>query len=183
MGAVGWGKTFNNIENWKLNPNLNFVKTLTAPSQILSQAPWLMNLLVNLPGADGPLYPYATWIKGQIQEKLKQPEVGADAMSKIVHSKEDLSMAALFSEGELMVIAGGSAFPHPIPFPSFQQRNQNPELTHSLVTPPPQPFPQLFSTWPELPCCSKSSRPSSTSRSRIRRMRMSFTDQSRRFAI
>jgi hypothetical protein len=107
MGEVGWGETFQNIENWKLNPKLEFVKPMTASQQIWSQAPWLMNLLVNRPMVSRPILPYGAWINEKILEKLQQQTATADAMSKFVHSTEELSMTAWSSEGHLMVIAGG----------------------------------------------------------------------------
>ncbi|RAL16038.1 cytochrome P450 [Aspergillus homomorphus CBS 101889] len=113
MGIIGWGYSFNNIEKWELNPALHFVKHVTAGQRIISQAPWLMSLLVNLPGADSPLRPYGSWIQARIREKLrllKTPGQGretADAMSKMMPAMVNLSESALYSEGELMVIAGG----------------------------------------------------------------------------
>ncbi|PYI11221.1 cytochrome P450 [Aspergillus sclerotiicarbonarius CBS 121057] len=106
MGVIGWGHSFDNIENWKLNSNLTFVKTLTAGQQLLSQTPWLISLLVSLPGSDGPLRPYGSWIQDRINEKLQQSEE-SDAMSRMLPSMLKLSKSALYSEGELLVIAGG----------------------------------------------------------------------------
>jgi hypothetical protein len=107
MGAVGWGKTFSNIQNWKLNPVLEFVQKLTEPQQILSQAPWLLNLLANLPGGDKAIYRYGEFIKDQVDRRRRQETRGNDAMSKIISSQQNLSAKTLYDEGELMVIAGG----------------------------------------------------------------------------
>ncbi|RAK82511.1 cytochrome P450 [Aspergillus fijiensis CBS 313.89] len=111
MGLIGWGYSFENIENWKLNPALHFVRQVTAGQRIISQAPWLMSLLVNLPGADSPLQRYGAWIEARIREKMQRlhtPEHEAtDAMSKMMPAMVNLSRSALYSEGELMVIAGG----------------------------------------------------------------------------
>lgn len=125
MGIVGWGHSFNNIENWKLNSNLHFVKAVTAGQQIIAQMPWLMSLLVSLPGADGPLRPYGTWIQDRIQEKRQSSEEESDAMSRMLPSMLKLSKAALYSEGELLVIAGGYVSPLHILVPAndCQQRH------------------------------------------------------------
>lgn len=108
MGEVGWGESFGNIKKWKMNPDLEFVDQMTRYQQILGQAPWLMNLLINVPGLAGSsIRPYGQWTRDQIQSRLEIFEERPDAMTKIVHANRDLNLLALHGEGDLMVIAGG----------------------------------------------------------------------------
>ncbi|KAM3073526.1 hypothetical protein ACMFMG_004580 [Clarireedia jacksonii] len=106
MGTVGWGQTFHNSQNWKLHPALEFIDIVTARQQIVSQAPWVMNLLVNL-SSDSSSRPYAKWIRDKVIAKRQQTVPGTDAMSKIIHNRQALTLKTLCDEGKLMVIAGG----------------------------------------------------------------------------
>ncbi|RAK95672.1 cytochrome P450 [Aspergillus ibericus CBS 121593] len=165
MGVVGWGHSFRNTENWKLNSNLHFVKALTAGQRILSQVPWLISLLVSLPGSDGPLRPYGTWIQDRIQEKLQKSDE-SDAMSRMLPSMLKLSKPALYSEGELLVIAGGDTTSTTISTVIFHlarnpalQRKLQAELDAAHTTqlqttePPESDYYRSISTLPYLNAC------------------------------
>ncbi|PYH40506.1 cytochrome P450 [Aspergillus saccharolyticus JOP 1030-1] len=135
MGLVGWGYSFENIENWRLNPALHFVRQVTSGQRIISQAPWLMSLLVNLPGMDAPMHRYGNWIEARIREKmqlLQGPErETADAMGKMIPAMVTLSESALYSEGELMVIAGGDTTATTLATVIFYLA-RNPSIQHKL---------------------------------------------------
>ncbi|OJJ77733.1 hypothetical protein ASPBRDRAFT_114983 [Aspergillus brasiliensis CBS 101740] len=111
MGVVGWGHSFNNIERWELNPSLHFIKNIRAGQHVMVHTPWLISLLMSLPGAGGAIREYGTWIQHRIHEKRQQAErnevPGEDIMTRMLPSMRDLSEKALYSEGELLVIAGG----------------------------------------------------------------------------
>ncbi|RDK38750.1 cytochrome P450 [Aspergillus phoenicis ATCC 13157] len=111
MGVVGWGHSFNNIETWELNPSLHFIKNMRAGQHVMVHTPWLISLLMSLPGAGSAIRDYGNWIQDRIQEKRQQEErnevPGEDIMTRMLPSMRDLSKKALYSEGELLVIAGG----------------------------------------------------------------------------
>ncbi|GKZ77667.1 hypothetical protein AnigIFM56816_011408 [Aspergillus niger] len=111
MGVVGWGHSFNNIETWELNPSLHFIKNMRAAQHVMVHTPWLISLLMSLPGAGSAIREYGNWIQDRIQEKRQQEErngvPGEDIMTRMLPSMRDLSKKALYSEGELLVIAGG----------------------------------------------------------------------------
>ncbi|KAI2912427.1 hypothetical protein CBS147371_7480 [Aspergillus niger] len=111
MGVVGWGHSFNNIETWELNPSLHFIKNMRAGQHVMVHTPWLISLLMSLPGAGSAIREYGNWIQDRIQEKRQQEErnevPGEDIMTRMLPSMRGLSKKALYSEGELLVIAGG----------------------------------------------------------------------------
>ncbi|PQE21592.1 cytochrome P450 protein [Rutstroemia sp. NJR-2017a WRK4] len=102
MGTVGWGLTFHNSQNWKLNPALEFIDIMTANQQIVSQAPWVMNLLVNL-SSDHSSRSYVTWIREKVIAKRQQDTPGTDAMSKIIHNRQALTLKTLCDEGQVAI--------------------------------------------------------------------------------
>ncbi len=71
MGAVGFDKDFNNLASGQEHPAIKGVHDHMTVLGILSNVPWLLNIIGSIPGAAAGYTSFFNWCGNELKEKQK----------------------------------------------------------------------------------------------------------------
>lgn len=128
MGLVGLGRDFNGVSSGTRHPAIRALHSHMRMLWVMSQVPWLLNLLSLVPGATVGYAPFFGFCVGQVGEKMERErermmsergkgkvggEVAKDVMTWLIAAFEDPedadgvpSRAALDEDSRVVIVAG-----------------------------------------------------------------------------
>ncbi|OCL06104.1 cytochrome P450 [Glonium stellatum] len=115
MGEVGFSKDFNNLGSGTEHPAIKAVHEHMAVLGVMSNVPWMLNLLGSLPGATAGYSGFFNWCGNEIREKQKRfnsENYPQDVVSWLLKAFEEKDISsspsedALHEDSRVMVIAG-----------------------------------------------------------------------------
>ncbi|KAF2493710.1 putative benzoate 4-monooxygenase cytochrome P450 [Lophium mytilinum] len=115
MGEVGFGKDFNNLTSGVEHPAIAAVHEHMTMLGVLSNVPWLLNLLGSIPGAAAGYSGFFNWCGSQIKDKQqswdpeKYPQDIVSWLLKAFNEKDissSPSEEALHDDSRVVIIAG-----------------------------------------------------------------------------
>lgn len=71
MGEVGFSKDFDNVASGTENPAIKAIHDHMAVLGVLSNVPWLLNMIGCIPGAAAGYTSFFNWCSNEIKEKQK----------------------------------------------------------------------------------------------------------------
>lgn len=71
MGEVGFSKDFDNLATGKEHPAIKGIHDHMLILGILSNVPWLLNIIGSIPGAAAGYTGFFNWCSSEIKEKAK----------------------------------------------------------------------------------------------------------------
>ncbi|OCL07514.1 putative benzoate 4-monooxygenase cytochrome P450, partial [Glonium stellatum] len=115
MGVVGFGKDFNNLTSGNEHPAIRAVHEHIAFLGVMSNIPWLLNLIGSMPGASAGYSGFFNWCANELEEKQKtwdseqEPQDIVAWLLKSFKGKDQSaspSEAALHEDIRVVIVAG-----------------------------------------------------------------------------
>ncbi|KAJ5888116.1 hypothetical protein N7495_008157 [Penicillium taxi] len=132
VGSLGYSKSYNCLESGKLHPAITDFEKFMAAGTTLAALPWLMRIIISLPGLPNPQQAFIDFAEETLAERKASGINSPDVLSYIFQKRKiALSYAEEIEDMIMLVLAAGDTTISALTF-SMYYLAINPEIQRSL---------------------------------------------------